>query len=329
MLSRLPRQSDPNVLVGFDTYDDAGVYLLPGGEQALVQTVDILTPIADDPHEFGQIAASNSLSDVYAMGGKPLSALSIVCFPEKEPPEVLEAILRGGLEKMIEAGCTVVGGHSVRDEDLKFGYAVTGLVNPRRVWRNTGARPGDVLLLTKPLGTGVLATALKQGRAAESDMAVAITSMAQLNRAAAEALEEAAGAPGGDAAGSIHAVTDITGFGLLGHAREMAAASDVSFEIEHSKISLLPGALEASRGGFLAGGLKNNREFIVGCVGFADSVGEEFRNLLFDPQTSGGLFVSLAANAVPAAMAAFERRGVTARAIGRVVEKTSPLLRVL
>jgi len=319
------------VLVGFDTYDDAGVYLLGGpGQQALVQTVDILTPIADDPREFGQIAAANSLSDVYAMGGRPISALSIVCFPEKESPEVLEAILRGGLEKMSEAGCTIIGGHSVRDDDLKFGYAVTGLVHPGRVWRNAGARPGDVLVLTKPLGTGVLATALKQGRAASDHMAAAIASMTRLNREAAAALEEtAAGAAGDDGTGPIHAVTDITGFGLLGHAREMAAASGVSFEFEHAKIGLLPGAVEAAREGFLSGGLKNNREFINSCVGFADGVAEEFRNLLFDPQTSGGLLASIAADAAPAAMAAFERRGVAARAIGRVLEKASPLLWVI
>ncbi len=330
MLRRLPRQTDPNVLVGFDTYDDAGVYLLGAGEQALVQTVDILTPIADDPWDFGQIAAANSLSDVYAMGGRPISALSIVCFPEKESADVLESILRGGLEKMSEAGCTVIGGHSVRDEDLKFGYAVTGLVNPAHVWRNAGARAGDVLVLTKPLGTGVLATALKQGRAADEEMAAAIASMARLNRAAAEALQDVATATGGPGgAGPVHAVTDITGFGLLGHAREMAAASGVSFEFEHGKIALLRGALEAARGGFLAGGLKNNREFVGGCVGFEDSVAEEFRNLLFDPQTSGGLMASLASEAVPGAMAAFEGRGVAARVIGRVIAKSSPLLRVV
>jgi len=330
VLRRLPRQSDPNVLVGFDTYDDAGVYLLAGEEQALVQSVDILTPIADDPREFGQIAAANSLSDVYAMGGRPVSALSIVCFPEKESPDVLEAIMRGGLEKMTEAGCTVIGGHSVRDDDLKFGYAVTGLVNPARVWRNSGAQAGDLLVLTKPLGTGVLATALKRGRAAEKQMAAAIASMARLNRAAAEALEEtAAAARRSGGAEPIHAVTDVTGFGLLGHARELAVASGVSLEIDHGRIALLDGALAAARGGFLAGGLKNNREFVSGCVGFADGVAEEFRNLLFDPQTSGGLLASLAPEAVPAAMAALERHGVESRAIGRVLEKTSPLLRVI
>ena len=328
MLRRLPRQSDPNVLVGFDTYDDAGVYLLgpDNPNQALVQTVDILTPIADDPQQFGRIAAANSLSDVYAMGGRPISALSIVCFPEKESTDVLEAILRGGLEKMMEAGSTIIGGHSVRDEDLKFGYAVTGLVNPARVWRNAGALSGDVLLLTKPLGTGVLSTALKQGSAAEEHMAAAINSMARLNRDAADALHELESAPGGT---PIHAVTDITGFGLLGHAREMAAASGVSFEIEHKRIPFLAGAAEAARGGFLAGGLKNNRDFAGSCVGFAQTVAQEFRDLLFDPQTSGGLLVSIAPGAAEPALAALESHGVPARAIGRVVTKTSPLLQVL
>ena len=328
MLRRLPRQSDPNVLVGFDTYDDAGVYLLGPGpaEQALVQTVDILTPIADDPRQFGQIAAANSLGDVYAMGGRPISALSIVCFPPSESTDVLEAILRGGLEKMTEAGCTVIGGHSINDEELKFGYAVTGLVHPARVWRNTGARPGDVLLLTKPLGTGVLATALKQGSAAQEHMDAAIASMARLNRDAAEALHELAAAAGEN---PVHAVTDVTGFGLLGHAREMAAASGISMEIEHGRIAYLAGAREAARSGFLAGGLKRNRDFIGPCAGFADSVAPESRDLLFDPQTSGGLLVSIAPGTASAALAAFERRGVDARAIGRVIDKTSPLLRVV
>jgi selenide,water dikinase len=314
------------VLVGFDTYDDAGVYRL-SAELALVQTVDILTPIADDPRVFGQIAAANSLSDVYAMGGRPVSALSIVCFPANESTDILEAILRGGLEKMIEAGCTVVGGHSIRDEEMKFGYAVSGVIHPDRVWRNAGARPGDVLLLTKPLGTGVLATALKQGGAAEEHVVAATASMARLNRDAADALHEVEAATSSGT--PVHAVTDVTGFGLLGHAREMAAASGVSFEIEYGRVALLPGAVEAARRGYLAGGLKNNREFLASCVGFADGVTQEFRDLLYDPQTSGGLLVSLAAEAVPRTLAALEHRGVTAQAIGRVVTKTSPLLRVL
>jgi selenide,water dikinase len=318
VLSRLPRQIDANVLVGFETYDDAGVYRLTD-ELAMVQTVDILTPIADDPYTFGQIAAANSISDVYAMGGKPVSALSIVCFPEKDDPEILGQILRGGLDKMNEAGCTIIGGHSIRDDELKFGYAVTGVIHPQHVWRNFGARAGDALLLTKPLGTGVIATALKQGQAPDEAVAAATRSMARLNRAAAEALHEIA-------AGAIHAVTDITGFGFLGHAREMAAASKVSFVVEAQQIEFLPGAEDASRGGFLAGGLKANREFIGECVEFAPAVREEIRNLLFDPQTSGGLLVSIAPDAAEAALAALGRHGVRARAVGRVVEKTAPLI---
>ncbi len=319
VLRRLPRQIDPNVLVGFDTNDDAGVYLL-ADDLALVQTVDFFTPIVDEPHLFGQIAAANSLSDVYAMAGRPVSALAILGFPEEGDPELMEQIIRGGLSKMVEAGCSVIGGHSIRDDDLKFGYAVTGVINPQRVWRNVGAQPGDVLLLTKPIGTGVIATALKKDRASEESLAAAAASMTRLNRDAAEALQEAAGA--------IHAVTDITGFGLLGHAREMAVGSGVSLELDHAKVEYLPGAVQAAREGHLAGGLKNNRDFVGDCAGFVDAVREEFRDLFFDPQTSGGLFVAIAPEAVDAALAALARRNVTGRAIGRVVAKRSPLIQV-
>jgi len=319
VLRRLPRQIDPNVLVGFDTNDDAGVYLL-ADSLALVQTVDFFTPIVDEPHLFGQIAAANSLSDVYAMGGRPISALAILGFPEKGDPALMEEIIRGGLSKMVEAGCSVIGGHSIRDDDLKFGYAVTGVINPQRVWRNVGAQPGDVLLLTKPIGTGVIATALKKNRASEESLAAAATSMTRLNRDAAEALQEAAGA--------IHAVTDITGFGLLGHAREMAVGSGVSLELDHARVEYLPGAVQAAREGHLAGGLKNNRDFVGDCAGFADAVREEFRSLFFDPQTSGGLLVAIAPEAADAALAALARRNVTGRAIGRVVAKRSPLIQV-
>jgi selenide,water dikinase len=325
VLKRLPRPTDPNLLVGFDTNDDAGVYLLRD-DLALVQTVDFLTPIVDDPHVFGQIAAANSLSDVYAMGGKPLSALSIVGYPASGVPEVLEQILRGGLSKMEEAGCVVVGGHSIRDEELKFGYAVTGTVHPGRVWRNVGARPGDVLLLTKPLGTGVIATALKQGRASAATLEASAASMTRLNRDAADVLAEFVAATKGES--PVHAVTDITGFGLLGHAREMAAGSGVSFRLDHACIGYLPGAVEAARDGFLAGGLKNNREFLEGCVTFTDGVAEEYRNLLYDPQTSGGLLIALAAASAPEARKGLERRGVEARAIGAVFAKRSPLIEV-
>jgi selenide,water dikinase len=317
------------VLVGFDTNDDAGVYLL-SATLALVQTVDFFTPIVDDPYLYGEIAAANSLSDVYAMGGRPISALSIVGFPPAGDPKVMEQILRGGLAKMAEANCTVLGGHSIHDDDIKFGYAVTGVIDPQRVWRNVGAEPRDVLLLTKPIGTGVISTALKNNRALEESVAAAVAAMTRLNRDAAEALleMEARARPAHGDARPVHAVTDVTGFGLLGHAREMVAGRDVSLEIAHRKLDYLPGAVQAAREGFLAGGLKNNREWLCGCVEFADSVSEEFRNLLYDPQTSGGLLVAVAAEAAEAALAALSKRGVAARAIGRVLPKRSPLISV-
>jgi selenide,water dikinase len=339
------------LLVGFETNDDAGVYLIADG-LALVQTVDFFTPIVDDPHLYGQIAAANSLSDVYAMGGRPVSALSIVGFPPNGKPEVMEQILLGGLAKMQEAGCTVVGGHSIRDEDIKFGYAVTGVIDPRRVWRNIGAQPGDVLLLTKPIGTGVIATALKKERAGAESLAAAVAAMTRLNRDAAEALGElergaassaptskpnpggssvgltSSGLPQNDTNSAIHAVTDVTGFGLLGHAKEMAAGSGVSLEIEHAAVEYLPGAVEAARDGHIAGGLVNNREWLGGCVEFADGVNEEHRALLYDPQTSGGLLVAIAAEAADVAVRALAARNVAARQIGRVVAKRSPLIQV-
>ncbi len=326
VLRRLPRPTDPNVLVGFDTNDDAGVYLL-NPEMAMVQTVDFFTPIVDDPFTFGQIAAANSLSDVYAMGGKPVSALSIVGFPDKGDPEILEQIIRGGLSKMSEAKCSVIGGHSIRNDDIQFGYAVTGLIHPKRIWRNVGARAGDVLLLTKAIGTGVLSTALKKDRVAAADLQVAIASMSQLNRAASEALQEVQ-----EKSGAIHAVTDITGFGLLGHAREMALGNSergieaVSLEIDHTAVQFLPGAIEAARGGFLPGGLNNNRDFIGDCVGFAESVTPEHRELLFDPQTSGGLLIAISPESADNAVSALERHGVVTSRIGKVIPKTNSLL---
>jgi selenide, water dikinase len=323
VLRRLPRQQDPNVLVGFETSDDAGVYRL-SDDLALVQTVDFFTPIVDDPFWFGQIAAANALSDVYAMGGRPVSALSVVAFPEKGDPGVMEQILRGGQEKMAEAGCTVVGGHSIRDDDMKFGYAVTGLVHPARVWRNVGARPGDALLLTKPLGVGVLSTGLKHGGIATASTEAAMASMARLNRDAADALGELATR----LPAAIHAVTDVTGFSLLGHAWEMASGSGVGFEIDHRAIEYLPGAVDASRRGFHSAGLRNNRQFVGDCVAFTPSVPEEFQHLLFDPQTSGGLLVALAPEAAEPALEALAARTVSARQIGRVVEWRSPLMEV-
>lgn len=325
MLRRLPRPNDPNLLVGFETNDDAGVYRLTD-ELALVQTVDFLTPIADDPFTFGQVAAANSLSDIYAMGGKPVSALSIVGFPPNGDAAVLEQILRGGLSKMDEARCTVLGGHSVRDDDLKFGYAVTGVIDPRKIWRNVGAIAGDVLILTKPVGTGMIATALKAEKAPAVAVEAAIASMTRLNREAAEVLHAYEESAHGNS--PIHAVTDVTGFGLLGHAREVAAGSNVSLKIDHAKVPLLPGAREAARGGFLAGGLKSNRDFVEACVGFASAVPDDIRALLFDPQTSGGLLVAVAKDQAAALRAEFERLNITAAQIGEVTAKRSPLIRI-
>jgi selenide,water dikinase len=325
VLKRLPPQTDPNLIVGFETSDDAAVYRLKD-DLAIVQTVDFFTPIVDDPALFGQVAAANSLSDVYAMGGRPVSALTIVAFPASAPPEILEQILRGGLSKMAEANCTVVGGHSIRDDELKFGYAVTGVIHPQRIWRNVGARPGDALLLTKPIGTGVISTALKQGHAEEAWVAASTTSMTRLNRDAADALHEIEDASKGQP--PIHAVTDVTGFGLLGHAREMAIGSGVSLKIDHTCVAYLPGAVEASRAKFFSGGMKNNREFIEGCAVFLDSIPEEFQALLFDPQTSGGLLVAIAPEAAAAAQSALERRGVSVQRIGEVIAKRSPLIEI-
>jgi selenide, water dikinase len=330
-LRQLPRQTDPNVLVGFETSDDAGVYKLDD-KTALVQTVDFFTPIVDDPRTFGEIAAANSLSDIYAMGGRPISSLSIVGFPEKGDPEILAQILQGGLAKMMEAKCTVIGGHSVRNEDVLFGYAVTGVVNPKRVWKNVGARAGDALIATKPLGTGVISTAIKHDRAQAESVSVAIRSMSTLNRAAAEALAEIESQTKWQSV--IHAVTDITGFGLLGHAREMALGNpekgieSASFEIDHKAFAYLPGAAQAAKDGHLPGGLKNNREFIGECAQFASSVPQEYRDLLFDPQTSGGLLISIAAEAGADALAALQRRGTAARIVGSVHNKKSPLIHV-
>jgi selenide, water dikinase len=334
VLRKLPRQTNPNVLVGFETNDDAGVYLV-NDELALVQTVDFFTPIVDDPFLFGQIAAANALSDVYAMGGLPVSSLSLVGFPEYADPSILEQIIRGGLSKMNEAECSVLGGHSIRTEDMLFGYAVTGTVDPKKIWRNVGARPGDVVIFTKPIGTGVITTALKKNQASEQSLAAAVETMTTLNRAAAAGLAELADHSHNDLKEHltpIHAVTDVTGFGVLGHAREMALGSEiggieaVSFEIDHTAFAYFQGAVQAARDGHLSGGLRNNRAFVAECAEFAAEVPQEFRDLLFDPQTSGGLLAAIAPESAAECIAALARHGVEGRQVGRVVPKRSPLI---
>jgi selenide,water dikinase len=319
VLGKLARQHDPNVLIGFDTADDAGVYQLTP-EQALVQTVDFFTPIVDDPYTFGQIAATNSLSDVYAMGGRPLTALAMVCFPEKGDVEVLERILAGGLSKMVEAGCTVVGGHSIRDPEIKFGYAVTGTVHPKRVLANVGAKPGDNLIFTKAIGTGVISTAIKRAQARPEWIDAATASMTTLNKRAAEVVTGGAYA--------IHAMTDITGFGLIGHAREMALGSNVSLRLFASSIPLLEGAPECVRAGFVPGGLKSNREFAECLVGYEGGVPEEIRTLLYDPQTAGGLLISVAPNDSDSLLRALTDAQVPAKFIGEVTGLRKPTIEV-
>jgi selenide,water dikinase len=360
VLGKLARQHDPNVLVGFDHADDAGVYLLTP-DTALVQTVDFFTPIVDDPYTFGQIAATNALSDVYAMGGKPLTSLALVCFPEKADIEILERILAGGLSKMIEAGCTVVGGHSIRDEETKFGYSVTGVVHPKRVLANQGAQVGDKLLFTKALGTGVISTAIKKTAAKQEWIDAAVNSMTTLNKIAAEVItahvaadafvrpakhsetearvgtgaspvqaeRSSAAIPAAETAQwSVHALTDITGFGLIGHARELALASNVSLVLHSGKIPVLEGALDCIRAGHIPGGLTANRDFAECHVEYKSGISEDLKTILFDPQTAGGLLISVAHNDFAALTRALHAADVPAIEIGEVLPRTKPLILV-
>jgi len=278
----LPPTADPNVLVGAETCDDAAVYRLTD-TLALVLTVDYFTPIVDDPYVFGQIAAANSLSDVYAMGGRPIAMLSIVGFPrDRLPMAVLGEILRGGADKAREAGVSVVGGHSIDDAEPKIGYAAVGLVDPARIWRNVGARPGDALVLTKPLGTGIISTAIKQAKAPPAAVEAAQRTMATLNRAAAEA---AASVP-------VHAATDVTGFGLLGHLREMTVGSRVAARVSAGRIPLLPDVLALAEAGLVPGGTRRNLKAIAAVVRWDPGIPEPRRLVIADAQTSGGLLVA-------------------------------------
>jgi selenide, water dikinase len=309
ILPRVPRLADARLLVGFDTSDDAGVFRI-SEDLALVQTVDFFTPIVDDPYSFGAIAAANALSDVYAMGGRPLTALSILAWPGFENLDDLEMVLKGGAEKIAEAGCTLVGGHSVTDPELKFGFAITGTVHPNKIWTNSGAQPGDVLILTKKLGTGVISTALKRGIALDAHIDGAVESMLTLNKRAAEALEGL----------EVHSVTDVTGFGLLGHSREMAMGSGVTLEIHSKHLQFLDGAIDYARRGALSGGLSNNRDFVSHCVSGSCVLDD----LLYDPQTSGGLLTSLPENSARA----FLTRYPSAYRMGGVLERAGSPLRV-
>jgi selenide, water dikinase len=320
VLATLPRQHDPKVLVGFETADDAGVYQI-SPELALVQTVDFFTPIVNDPFTFGQIAAVNALSDVYAMGGLPLTSLAMVCFPEKADMQILGQILAGGLSKMVEAGCSVVGGHSIRSDETKFGYSVTGSVHPGRIWKNGGARVGDSLVFTKALGTGVISTALKADKAEPAWIEAATKSMTTLNKLAAEIAAQF----GAD----VHGATDVTGFGMIGHTREMALASQVSIRIDAAKVPVLPGAIECIRAGFVPGGLKANREFAECLVEYGGEVDDATKALLFDPQTAGGLLLSMSAEAASRYIDALKSAGGQATVVGEILPKQKPLIRVV
>jgi selenide,water dikinase len=318
ILQSLPRQSHPDLLVGMETADDAGVYRLTP-EIALIQTVDFFTPVVNDPYTFGQIAAANALSDVYAMGGQPLTALNIVCYPSKTvPKEVLQAILAGGLDKIHEAGALLVGGHSVDDTELKYGLSVTGVVHPDRVLTNGGARVGDQLILTKPLGTGVIATAMKGRLASPEAEAEAIRVMTTLNRLPAECLESQA----------VHGVTDITGFGLLGHALEMAAASKVEITFYAQRVPLLAAAREYAAMGLVPAGSFANRNFCAKSLQVAPDVDPVLVDLLSDAQTNGGLLLAVSPGQAQTLLDCLERQGISASHIGAVTGQAPGKIRV-
>jgi selenide,water dikinase len=302
------RELDPNLLVGLETSDDAGVYRL-NDDLAIVQTVDFFTPIVDDPYSFGQVAAANALSDIYAMGGKPLTVLNIVAFPIKIlDKQVLAEILRGAGDKVKEAGATLVGGHSIDDNEPKFGLAVTGLIHPQKVRTNAGAQVGDKLILTKPIGVGILTTALKKDQLSDEEIVRITNVMATLNKTAAETMEPY----------DVHACTDVTGFGLLGHASEMAKGSSVGIQIMKSQVPVLPRVRELAEAGFVPGGTKNNFAHLQGSITFAESIDQTEQWILCDAVTSGGLLISVAAEKAESLLSDLLKAGVEASLIGEM-----------
>jgi selenide,water dikinase len=311
-LSGLPKQPpNPNLIVGFDTADDAGVYRLRD-DLALVQTVDFFTPIVDDPFDYGRIAALNSINDVWAMGGTPVTALAITCFPKKGVDfAILGEIMRGGLEVLTQNGVTLLGGHSVDNEQIMFGYAVTGVIDPHQVATNSGARAGDVIILTKPIGTGVISTGIKFGKTDPEVAAASIATMLLAGREAAAAMRDF----------NVKGATDVTGFALLGHAWEMACASKVTIEIDSSRVPLLPGALELAGRGLLTSGDKTNRQYVGDDVEIGAEVSKEIQSLLYDPQTAGGLLIAIAPDHAQALLARLRENYPQASIIGRVTER--------
>ena len=306
----MPLISDPNLIAGIERAEDAGVYKLTD-DLAVIQTIDFFTPIVDDPYSFGQIAATNALSDVYAMGGKPLTAMNVVCFPVKTMDmSILTEILTGGVDKLHEAGAILVGGHSVEDDELKYGLSINGIIHPEKVVLNTSARVGDKLILTKPLGTGIISTALKGKKATEGTVTKAIKSMVTLNRKASELMQEI----------GVHACTDVTGFGLLGHANEMTEGTDVGMVIHSAAVPFFPETKKLAEMGLIPGGLHRNREFCLNTVEVAKEVPDYLADILFDPQTSGGLLISVSEQKAPLLLKRMHQEGIEEAAIiGEVV----------
>jgi selenide,water dikinase len=315
-LSGLEIPSDPNLIVGIETADDAGVYRL-SDTLALVQTVDFFTPIVDDPFDYGRISALNSLNDVWAMGGVPITALAVTCFPKKGVEfSILGEIMRGGLAVLKENGVALVGGHSVDNQQIMFGYAVTGTIDPRRVVTNRGARTGDALILTKPIGTGVISTGIKFGKAGDEAVSASLQTMLLAGREAARMMTDA----------GAHAATDVTGFALMGHAWEMARASGVTFEIDSASVPLIPGALELAAAGLLTSGDKTNRRYVGEDIHVGDGVSKELNSLLFDPQTAGGLLISVEEARAAELLSRLRETYADAALIGRVRERGTHLL---
>lgn len=317
-MSGLDIPRDPNLIVGIETADDAGVYRL-SDTLALVQTVDFFTPIVDDPFDYGRISALNSINDVWAMGGKPITALAVTCFPKKGVDfQILGEIMRGGLHVLTENGVALVGGHSVDNQQIMFGYAVTGVIDPARVVTNRGARPGDALVLTKPIGTGVVSTGIKFGKASEEATRASLDTMLLSGREAARLMTEA----------GARAATDVTGFALLGHAWEMARASDVTLEIDSASVPLIRGARELAAAGLLTSGDKSNRRYVGEDVALGEGVSKELAALFFDPQTAGGLLISVPAERAADLLASLRERYPDAALIGRVKERGPRLINV-
>ena len=320
MLSGLPKQPhDPNLIVGFDTADDAGVYRLRD-DLALVQTLDFFTPIVDDPFDFGRIAAVNSITDVWAMAGTPITAMAITCFPKKGvDPAILGEIMRGGLQTLNQYGVTLIGGHSVDNEQIMFGYSVTGVIDPNKVARNAGARAGDVLILTKPIGTGVISTGIKKASAAESVIEGSVKTMLTPGKYAAEAMREF----------NVKGATDVTGFSLLGHAWEMACASKVTIEVDSGRVPLLDGAHELAAQGMLTSGDKTNREYVGSDVKIAPHIDPNLVKLLFDPQTAGGMLIAISTDHAESLLRLLQQNYHQASVIGRVKERAATSIVVL